>query len=123
MALQGNYNFKGIDIPSAYLMIKDITYNKSIQLEPFEITAPVLDDKNIIIEEAVIENREVVYHNCRSIVAVYKDKSTKELDPESYFTTKEFNFKVEVDDDSKNNTIQSYNYIKGLEEFSDLADV
>lgn len=123
MALQGNYNFKGIDIPSAYLMIKDITYNKSIQLQPFEITAPVLDDENKIIEEAVIENREIVYHNCRSIVAVYKDKSTKESDPESYFTTKEFYFKVEVDDDSKNNTIQSYNYIKGLEEFSDLADV
>lgn len=123
MALQGNYNFKGIDIPSAYLMIKDITYNKSIQLQPFEITAPVLDDDNRIIEEAVIENREIVYHNCRSIVAVYKDKSTKESDPQSYFTTKEFYFKVEVDDDSKNNTIQSYNYIKGLEEFSDLADV
>ena len=47
MALQGNYNFKGIDIPSAYLMIKDITYNKSIQLQPFEITAPVLDDENM----------------------------------------------------------------------------
>ena len=123
MALQGNYNFKGIDVPNAYLMIKDITYNKSIQLEPFEITPPVLDDENKIIEEAVIENKENVYHNCRSILAIYKDKSTKESDPQSYFATKEFNFKVEVGDDSKNNTIQSYNYIKGIKEFSELADV
>ena len=123
MALQGNYIFKGIDIPSAYIMIKDIIYGKHIELEPFEITAPVLDEENKIVEEAVFENRQIVVHNCKAIVSIYKDKSTKEFDPQAYFSTKEFNFKITVDEDSKNNTIQSYNYIKGLKEFSELADV
>jgi hypothetical protein len=123
MALQGNYNFKGIQLPEAYFMVENTRSRKTHRSEQVLITPAVLNELDEIIEPPVYELQWIKTVEAVVSVKFYNTKSSKEENPGNFLDSKNYAFIPSENQTAKNITIQSYEYLKTLEEFSDFTDV
>ena len=123
MALQGNYNFKGIQLPEAYFMVENTRSRKTHGSDQVLITPAVLNELDEIIEPPVYELQWTKTVEAVVSVKLYNTKSSKEENPGNFLDSKNYSFIPSENQTAKNITIQSYEYLKTLEEFSDFTDV
>ena len=123
MALQGAYDFKGITLSEAYLYVSHFTYNVSCIKESVIKTAAVLFEDGSVKTEAVYELQWVKKPYSNISVQVFKDKATKDADPNNNFTSFGFDFAGEVTDVSKNHIKQAYVALKADDKYKDYTDV
>ena len=123
MALQGSYNFKGITLSEAYLHVNHFTYNVSCVQESVVKTAAVLFEDGSVKTDPVYEIQWVKKPYSNILVQVFKDKATKDADPNGSFTSFGFDFVGEVADVSKNHIKQAYVALKADDKYKDYTDV
>jgi len=123
MALEGNYNFKGISLEKAYIKVCRVDYNGSEEIKTQEKTAAVYNEDGTIKTEAVMED-VVVKNNFGSWVArIYKDKATRDNDWNNHFQEIYGGFDVAVNAGAKNPVIQAYAAVKAMDAYKDYTDV
>jgi|11BtaG_2_1085332.scaffolds.fasta_scaffold56596_2 hypothetical protein len=122
MALQGNYNFKGIQLPEAYFMVENTRSRKTHRSEQVLITPAVLNELDEIIEPPVYETQWTKTVEAVVSVKFYNTKSSKEENPGNFLDSKNYTFTPSENQTAKNITIQSYEYLKTLEEFEGFID-
>jgi|TARA_R110002153_G_scaffold113648_1_gene255987 hypothetical protein len=123
MALQGSYDFKGITLSEAYLQVSHFTYNVSCIQESVLKTAAVLFEDGSVKTKPVYELQWVKKPYSNIIVQIFKDKATKDENPNNYFTSFGFDFPGEVADVSKNHIKQAYVALKADDKYKDYTDV
>jgi len=84
MALQGNYNFKGIQLPEAYFMVENTRSRKTHRSEQVLITPAVLNELDEIIEPPVYETQWTKTVEAVVSVKFYNTKSSKEENPGNF---------------------------------------
>ena len=119
MALQGNFNFKGIDLPNSYVMIWQTDTIKSSTKTAVEVFS---EDGSPKDPQEFIESNLV-----RTLgginVKVFKDVEAKNIDQDSYICMKNYTFEVATNTSAKNFVEQGYVHLKTLVEFSDFTDI
>jgi hypothetical protein len=123
MGLKGAYNFKGIALTDAYLQVGSINcnyyYNSSQNLK----TAAVYNPDGSLKTEAVYETIWVKSPSSNVSVKVFKDKATKDANPNSQLTEFGFSFTGSVADSAKNHVKQAYVALKADDKYKDYTDV
>ena len=123
MALQGKYNFKGIEIPEAYIKVNSVNYNSSYNQKTTEKTAAVYNSDGSLKTEAVMETVWVESNQANFNGKVYKDKAARESNPSIFITEIYGNFEMAKNTGAKNVVIQAYNDLKAKDEYKDYTDV
>ncbi len=123
MALQVNYNFKGIELPEAYFMVENTRSRKNHVKNQVLISEAVLNELDEIIEPPVYEMQWSKVVDAVVTVRLYATESSKEENPSSFLESKSYSFTPSENQTAKNITIQSYEYLKTLGEFEDSIDV
>jgi len=123
MALQVNYNFKGIELPEAYFMVENTRSRKNHVKNQVLISEAVLNELDEIIEPPVYEMQWSKVVDAVVTVRLYATESSKEENPNSFLESKSYSFTPSENQTAKNITIQSYEYLKTLGEFEDSIDV
>ena len=123
MALQGNYNFKGIQLPEAYLVVYSAKHVTNFGNKQVLITEAILNEDNTVNTPAVYsyENEKIL--SGIGFVKVYKDLSTKESNPNSELLEFTVSFESKLNQTSKNIVIQAYEALKLKELYSEYIDV
>jgi len=122
MALQGNYNFKGIQLTEAYFMVESTKSRKTHMSEAVLVTPAVLNELDEIIEAPVYETQWIKDIQAVASVKLYTTKLSKEENPRSFLELKNYSFTPSENQTAKNITIQAYEYLKTLEEFEGFID-
>ena len=122
MALQGNYNFKGIQLAEAYFMIESTKSRKTHMSEAVLVTPAVLNELDEVIEPPVYETQWSKSVEAIATVKLYTNKSAKEENPRSFLELKNYSFTPSENQTAKNITIQAYEHLKTLEEFEGFID-
>lgn len=123
MALQGNYNFKGIQLPEAYLVVHTAKHVTDFYKKQVLITEAVLNEDNTVETPAVYGVEITKILSGIGFVKVYKDAATKESDPNSELFDFVVSFESKLNQTSKNIIIQAYEALKLEELYSDYIDV
>lgn len=123
MALQGNYNFKGIQLPEAYLVVYSAKHVTELDKKQVLITEAVFNEDNTIETPAVYGVEITKILSGIGYVKVYKDASTKESNPNSELLEFAVSFESKLNQTSKNIIIQAYEALKSKELYSDYIDV
>ena len=123
MALQVNYNFKGIELPEAYFMVENTRSRKNHVKNQVLISEAVLNELDEIIEPPVYEMQWSKVVDAVVTVRLYATEPSKEENPNSFLESKSYSFTPSENQTAKNITIQSYEYLKTLGEFEDSIDV
>jgi hypothetical protein len=123
MALKGQYNFKGIQLPEAYLVVYSAKHVTEYDKKQVLITEAVLNQDNTIDTPAVygVEIRKI--QSGLGFVKLYKDAEAKESNPNSYLSEFAISFESKLNQTSKNIVIQAYEALKLKELYSDYIDV
>ena len=123
MGLQGNYNFKGIDLSEAYLQVGNINCNLySSSSQDLKIPA-VYNSDGTIKTEAVYETTWKKSPSSNASVRVFKDKETRDANPNSQITEFAFAFTSSLAATAKNHVKQAYEALKLKDEYKDYTDV
>lgn len=123
MGLKGAYNFKGIALSDAYLQVGSINctyYSTSSQNLK---TAAVYNSDGSLKTEAVYETVWTKSPSSNVSVKVFKDKATRDADPNSQLTEFSFIFTGSVADSAKNHVKQAYVALKADDKYKDYTDV
>lgn len=123
MALQGSYNFKGIDISEAYVKINSINWNTNSREETTETSPITYNEDGTIKKEAVFTTSWVDYSNCNYSARVYKDATERESNPNNWIDSINGSFVMAVNSTAKNSVKQAYEALKTLDAYSDYTDV
>lgn len=123
MALQGKYNFKGIDLAESYIKITTINCNSYSEYGLQEKTAATYNEDGTIKTEAVLENIETKYNKADFIAKVYQSKAKRDENTQNFITEVYGSFDVSVNATAKNYTIQAYAALKAMEAYKDYTDV
>lgn len=123
MAIQGNYNFKGIEISGAYIKIDSINYKAFHNVEITEKTPAVYNDDGSIKTEAVTESTWKETSPANFSGKVYKDKATRDSNPDTWISEIWGQFEMAKNSTAKNAVIQAYNAIKAMDDYKDYTDV
>ena len=78
MALQGEYNFKGIEISEAYIKIDNVNYSASHAVETTEKTAAVYNSDGSLKTAAVMQDTWKETSPASFSGKVYKDKAERD---------------------------------------------
>jgi len=123
MGLQGNYNFKGIELSEAYLQVGSINctfYSSSIvELK----TAATYNEDGSIKSEPVYETVWTKSPSSNASIKVFKDKATRDSDPNSQLTEFGFAFTGSLASTAKNHVKQAYLALKADDKYKDYTDV
>ena len=123
MGLKGLYNFKGIELSDAYLQISSISCNyHSIPSQNLK-SAAVYNSDGSLKTEAVYETIWTKSPNSNVGVKLFKDKATRDANPDSQLTEFVFNFTESVADSAKNHVKQAYVALKADDKYKDYTDV
>jgi hypothetical protein len=123
MGLKGAYNFKGIELSDAYLQISGINCNyNSISSQNLK-SAAVYNSDGSLKTEAVYETIWAKSPSSHTSVKVFKDKATRDADPNSQLTEFGFSFAGSVVDSAKNHVKQAYVALKADDKYKDYTDV
>ena len=107
MGLKGKYNFKGIELSDAYLQIISINCNyHSIPSQNLKTSAVYNSDGSLKTEE-VYEKTWEKSPNSSVNIKVFKDKATRDANPDSQLTELGFSFTGSLADSAKKQTIST----------------
>ena len=123
MALQGSYNFKGIDISEAYVKIYHVNWDTYSREETTETSPATYNEDGTIKKEAVFTTSWVDNSNCNYSARVYKDAAERESNPNNWIDTFSGSFEMAVNSTAKNSLKQAYEALKTLDAYSDCTDV
>ena len=123
MGLKGAYNFKGIALSDAYLQIISINCNyHSVSSQNLK-TAAVYNSDGSLKTDAVYDITWVKQPNTDANVKLFKDKATRDADPNSQLTEFGFSFTGSLADSAKNHVKQAYVALKADDKYKDYTDV
>ena len=123
MALQGTYNFKGIEIAEAYVKIDNINWNSYHNQETTEKTPIKYNEDGTVKSEAVYETSWKENANGNWSAKVYKDKAARDANPNDAITSIGGSFTMEVKSTAKNALNQAYLAAKAMDDYKDYTDV
>ena len=123
MGLKGAYNFKGIALSDAYLQVGSSNCNYYSNSSQNLKTAAVYNSDGSLKTEAVYELIWKKEPSTSASVKVFKDKATRDADPNSQLTEFGFNFTGSVADSAKNHVKQAYVALKADDKYKDYTDV
>ena len=123
MALQGKYDFKGIEIPEAYIKVDNISYNGHHMIETVEKSAAVYNSDGSLKTAAVMEDKWVEKNPTRYTAKVYKDKAQRDSNPNNWLTEIYGQFEISKGSSAKNPVVQAYVALKADDKYKDYADV
>lgn len=123
MGLKGAYNFKGIALSDAYLQVGSINCNYYSTSSQNLKTAAVYNSDGSLKTEAVYETVWTKSPSSNVSVKVFKDKTTRDADPNSQLTEFSFIFTGSVADSAKNHVKQAYVALKADDKYKDYTDV
>jgi hypothetical protein len=123
MALQGKYDFKGIEIPEAYIKVDNISYNGHHMIETVEKSAAVYNSDGSLKTAAVMEDKWVEKNPTRYTAKVYKDKAARDSNPDILITEIYGGYEMSKTSSAKNAVIQAYNNLKAKDDYKDYTDV
>ena len=123
MGLKGAYNFKGIALSDAYLQVGNINCSYNSSSSQNLKTAAVYNPDGSLKTEAVYETIWAKSPNSNFSVRVFKDKATRDANPDSQLTEFAFNFTESVADSAKNHVKQAYVALKADDKYKDYTDV
>jgi len=124
MGLKGAYNFKGIELSDAYLQVTNFTYALNSSLNTVITTPVVMEADGVTIKtEAVYSGVWVKQQISECVVKVFKDKATRDANPNS--NIEEFNFKLQLSiaSGAVNPIEQAYVALKADSRYEDYTDV
>ena len=123
MGLKGAYNFKGIELSDAYLQVGNINCSYYSSSSQNEKTAAVYNPDGSLKSEAVYETIWTKSPSTSVGVKVFKDKATRDADPNSQLTEFGFTFTGSLADSAKNHVKQAYVALKADDKYKDYTDV
>ena len=123
MALQGKYNYKGLDISEAYVKVDTVNYNSSYKEETVEKTAAKYNEDGTIKSAAVTEVQWVENNVGSWSAKVYKDKAARDANPLNFITVVSGNMVMAKNAGAKNPVVQAYVAVKAMDEYKDYTDV
>ena len=123
MALQGKYNFKGIELDEAYLKITSVSHsyseNKTEQIKTPSVFNEDGSIKTNEVRETVVEKK----NNGSFIAKVYKNKESRDDNHVNNIDEIHGVFDLAVNATAKNNLIQAYVVLKAMDAYKDYTDV
>ncbi len=123
MALQGKYNFKGIDLDESYIKVTKVNCNSYSEYNVQEKTAATYNEDGSIKAEAVYENVETKYNKADYVAKVYQSKAKRDENTSNFITEIYGSFDAAVNSTAKNYIIQAYVALKAMEVYKDYTDV
>ena len=108
MAIQGNYSFKGFEVPNAYIAVNSVNFE--------------------VAHESIVNTEEdsIVWQKGLAAIYtadVYKDQAARTANPLDVLEKIQGNFTMAVNATAKNPVIQAYNALKAKDAYSDYTDV
>jgi len=123
MALQGLYNFKGVEISEAYLQVSNLNCNFYHDGKTKLKTAATYNEDGSVKTADVYEMEWTKNENTHVAVKVFKDKATRDADPTGNVTEFSFNFIGSLAASAKNHVKQAYEALKADDKYKDYTDV
>lgn len=123
MAIQGSYNFKGIDISEAYIKINNVNWQTSQREETTETSPATYNEDGTIKKEAVYTTSWVDNYYANYTAVIYKDAAERESNPNNWIDSFGGSFEMAVNSTAKNSVKQAYEALKTLDAYSDYTDV
>ena len=123
MALQGKIVWKGIDIVEAYITIQSASCSVRYESSRVLKTAAKYNEDGTIKTEAVYEEKIDKILNGNFSAAVYKDKATKDANPNQPVDMIYGTYVPKHTTSAKNDVAQAYVALKAIEAYKDLTDV
>tara|TARA_R110000822_G_scaffold308645_1_gene436866 strand:- start:46 stop:417 length:372 start_codon:yes stop_codon:yes gene_type:complete len=123
MGLKGAYNFKGIELSDAYLQIISINCNYYSTSSQNLKTAAVYNSDGSLKTGEVYETTWEKSPSSSVSIKVFKDKATRDANPDSQLTELGFSFAGSVADSAKNHVKQAYVALKADDKYKDYTDV
>mgnify|MGYP003114245617 CR=1 FL=1 len=123
MALQGKFTWKGVDIDDAYIVISSVNAACNYETVPNVKTEAEYNEDGTVKTEAVIEYVQNKVLVGSYVAYVYKDKATKDANPNSIIVDSIYGDYVPKHTASaKNDVAQAYVALKATDACKDLAD-
>ena len=123
MAIQGKYNYKGLDVADSYINIYRVNYTVDENPVNREKTAAVYNSDGTLKTPAVMETVWVKAPRANCIARVYKDKAARDADPNTWITYTHNDFTMSVASSGKNPVKQAYDAMKATDDYKDYTDV
>ena len=123
MALQGKYNFKGIELAEAYVKINHVNYYSSQFSNEVVKTPEVLNEDGTVKTPAEFETVVTKTDKANYSASVYSSKSERDTNYNNIIDTIHGEFDMKVTNTAKNGVIQAYEAVKALEDYKDYTDV
>tara|TARA_R100000231_G_scaffold38441_3_gene33682 strand:- start:2309 stop:2680 length:372 start_codon:yes stop_codon:yes gene_type:complete len=123
MAIQGSYNFKGIDISEAYIKVNYTNWNTHSREETTETSPATYNEDGTIKKEAVFTTSWVDSSICNYSARVYKDAAERESNPNNWIDSINGSFIMAINSTAKNSVKQAYEALKELDAYKDYSDV
>jgi len=122
MALEGSYDYKGIDVDDAYVKITNVTWSCNNNSENYVKTAAVYNSDGSVKTPEVRDNRwiETTFGNWHA--NVYKDKAARDANPNSHICSVSGAFDIDLKNSAKNPVTQAYTAAKTVDTYKDMAD-
>tara|TARA_Y100001937_G_scaffold78101_1_gene105932 strand:+ start:617 stop:988 length:372 start_codon:yes stop_codon:yes gene_type:complete len=122
MALQGKLTWKGIDLEEAYIAMQTASCSVNYQSEQVEKTAATYNEDGTVKSEAVYEEQINKILNGNFAAAIYKDKATKDANPNNPLDVVYGVYTPKHTTSAKNDVAQAYAALKAMDAYKDLAD-
>ena len=124
MALEGLQTFKGIELSDSYLQISSFNYVFNSTFDTSIKTEAVMEDDGITIKTpAVYESKWVKKPFSECLVKVFKDKATRDADPNSNLYDFVFKLVLSIGAEAKNPIEQAYLALKADERYKEFTDL
>tara|TARA_Y100000361_G_C10874154_1_gene195759 strand:+ start:68 stop:445 length:378 start_codon:yes stop_codon:yes gene_type:complete len=125
MALQGNYNFKGLSVEDCYVKITNVNYSVYEEQTTQLKTPAVLNEDGSIKTPEVMETINKAYPEARWTAVVWKDKASRDAvgSWNNGIITVHGTFVLDTKATAKNPIIQAYNAMKAEDAWKDYTDV
>jgi hypothetical protein len=123
MALKGLYNFKGLEISEAYLQVGGLNCHFYSNSNENLKTAAVYNSDGSLKTEAVYETIFTKNNEINANIKVFKDKATRDANPNSCITEFNFIFTGSLAATAKNHVKQAYEALKADDKYKDYTDV
>ena len=122
MALKGKYDYKGIEVADAYVKISSVNWNCGSNSEQSVKTAAVYNSDGTVKTPEVQATRWVQTTIGNWHANVYKDKATRDANPNSHICSVSGSFDMDLKDSAKNPVKQAYVAVKAMDLYKDMAD-
>ena len=122
MALEGSYDYKGIDVDDAYVKITNVTWSCNNNSENYVKTAAVYNSDGTVKTPEVKATRWVQNTVGNWHANVYKDKAARDANPNNQICSVSGSFDMDLKDSAKNPVKQAYVAAKTVATYKDMAD-